>query len=128
MSSTPTEPRQGSYSSFKEQRASQVLLATATVKVTDSRGTQQPCRVLLDGGSQSSYITEDLAPLSANVFGLSRQRCFAGRCSFLCQVLQNASCISKPTDGKSLQPQSEASLSISQLWSRLCWTIRNMSR
>jgi len=31
------------------------------VKVTDSRGIQQPCRVLLDGGSQSSYITEDLA-------------------------------------------------------------------
>jgi hypothetical protein len=27
-----TEPKQGSYCSFKEQRASQVLLATATVK------------------------------------------------------------------------------------------------
>jgi len=60
-SSTPTEPRQGSYCSFKEQRAYQVLLATATVKFTDSRGTQQPCRVLLDGRSQSIYITEDLA-------------------------------------------------------------------
>ena len=56
-SSSPTEPRQGSYCSFKEQRASQVLLATATIKVTDSRGNQQPCRVLLDGGLQSSYIT-----------------------------------------------------------------------
>ena len=53
----PTEPKQGSYCSFKEQRASQVLLATATIKVTDSRGNQQPCRVLLDGGLQSSYIT-----------------------------------------------------------------------
>ena len=60
-SSSPTEPRQGSYCSFKEQRASQVLLATATIKVTDSWGTQQPCRVLLDGGSQSSYITEAFA-------------------------------------------------------------------
>jgi len=60
-SSSPTEPKQGSYCSFKEQRASQVLLATATIKVTDSRGTQQPCRVLLDGGSQSSYITEAFA-------------------------------------------------------------------
>jgi len=57
----PTEPRQGSYCSFTEQRASQVLLATATIKVTDSRGTQQPCRILLDGGSQSSYITEAFA-------------------------------------------------------------------
>ena len=60
-SSSPTEPRQGSYCSFKEQHASQVLLATATIKVTDSWGTQQPCRVLLDGGSQSSYITEAFA-------------------------------------------------------------------
>ena len=34
-SSSPTEPRQGSYCSFKEQRASQVVLATATFKVTD---------------------------------------------------------------------------------------------
>ena len=61
MSSSPTEPRQGSYCSFKEQRASQVLLATATIKVTDSRGTQEPYRVLLDRGSQSSYITEAFA-------------------------------------------------------------------
>ncbi|GFG40962.1 hypothetical protein Cfor_03120, partial [Coptotermes formosanus] len=59
--SSPTEPKQGSYCSFKGQRASQVLLPTATIKVTDSRGTQQPCRVLLDGGSKSNYITEALA-------------------------------------------------------------------
>ena len=57
-SSSPTEPRQGSYCSFKEQRASQVVLATATITVTDWWGTQQPCRGLLDGVSQSSYITE----------------------------------------------------------------------
>ena len=60
-SSTPEEPTQGSYCSFKQQRASQVLLAAATIKVTNSRGTQQPCRVLPDGRSQSSCITEDLA-------------------------------------------------------------------
>jgi hypothetical protein len=60
-SSSPAEPTQGSYCSFEEQRASQVLLATATIKVTNSRGTQQPCIVLLDEGSQSSCITEDLA-------------------------------------------------------------------
>ena len=34
-SSSPTEPRRGSYCSFKQQRASQVVLATATIKVTD---------------------------------------------------------------------------------------------
>jgi len=62
-SSSPTEPKQGSYCSFEEQRASQILLATATIKVTDSRGDQQPCRVLLDGGSQSSSITEAFAQL-----------------------------------------------------------------
>ena len=61
MSLPPTEPKQGSYCSFKEQRASQVLLAIATIKVMDSRGTSQPCRVLLDGGLQSSYVTEAFA-------------------------------------------------------------------
>ena len=60
-SSSPTEPKQGSYCSFTEQRAAQVLIVTATIKVTGSRGTQQPCRILLDGGSQSSYITEAFA-------------------------------------------------------------------
>jgi len=35
-----------------KKRSSQVLLAIATIKVTDSWGTQQPCRVLLDRGSQ----------------------------------------------------------------------------
>ena len=54
-SSSRMESIQGSYCSFKEQHASQVLLATATIKVTDSRGVQQHCRVLLDGGSQSNY-------------------------------------------------------------------------
>ena len=63
MSSSPTESNQGSYYSFKEQRTSQVLLATATIKVTDSRGVQQPCTVLLDVGSQSSYITEAFSQL-----------------------------------------------------------------
>jgi hypothetical protein len=46
-SSTPAEPTQRSYCSFKQQRASQVLLAATTIKVTNSRGTQQPCRGLL---------------------------------------------------------------------------------
>jgi len=39
-SSSSTESNQGSYCSFKEQCASQVLLATATVKVTDSQDVQ----------------------------------------------------------------------------------------
>ena len=60
-SSSPTEPKHGNYCSFKEQRASQVLLATATINITELRGTQQPSRILLEGGSQSSYITEAFA-------------------------------------------------------------------
>jgi len=46
MSLSPTEPKQGSYCSFTEQRAPQVFLAMAIIKVTDSRGIQKPCRVL----------------------------------------------------------------------------------
>jgi len=80
-SSSPTEPKQGSYCSFKEQRASQVLLATATIKVTDSRGTQQHSRVLLDRGSQSSYITETFA-----------QRLLKCRCNEMLITSINSTC------------------------------------
>ena len=36
----------------------QVLLATALVNVQDQSGKQQVCRVLIDGGSQATFITE----------------------------------------------------------------------
>ncbi|ODM97225.1 hypothetical protein Ocin01_09448, partial [Orchesella cincta] len=38
-----------------------VLLKTAIVNVTDSFGNLQPCRVLLDDGSEASFITETCA-------------------------------------------------------------------
>ena len=37
----------------------QVLLATAVVSVKDSTGAFQDCRILLDGGSEASFITEE---------------------------------------------------------------------
>ena len=36
----------------------QVLLATAVVEVKDASGSMQQCRVLLDSGSQASFVTE----------------------------------------------------------------------
>jgi hypothetical protein len=48
--SSPTEPQKGSYCTFKEQRASQVLLATATIKVTDSRVLNNLEEFYLTGG------------------------------------------------------------------------------
>jgi hypothetical protein len=59
--SYPAEPRLSSYCGLKEQSASQVSLVTPTIKFTGSLGTQQPCRILLYGGSQSIYINEELA-------------------------------------------------------------------
>ena len=53
---SPTETRQGSYCSFKEQRSSHVLLAMATIKVTDSWGIQQPCRILLGVGTHIVWL------------------------------------------------------------------------
>ncbi|KAJ8896568.1 hypothetical protein PR048_001912 [Dryococelus australis] len=37
----------------------QILLATALVKMRDKHGQLQVCRVLLDSGSQSHFITEE---------------------------------------------------------------------
>ncbi|KAJ8949756.1 hypothetical protein NQ318_005079 [Aromia moschata] len=37
-----------------------VLLSTAVVYVKDAKGTLQPARALLDSGSQSSFVTEEL--------------------------------------------------------------------
>ncbi|XP_025995820.2 uncharacterized protein LOC105202869 [Solenopsis invicta] len=48
----------------------QVLLATAVVKVTDSRGNEVLCRALLDSGAQSCFITSSCAKkLALEQFG-----------------------------------------------------------
>lgn len=46
----------------------QVILSTATVNILDKDGNYHKCKLLLDSGSQSNFITEDLA----NILGLSK--------------------------------------------------------
>ncbi|XP_011684756.1 PREDICTED: uncharacterized protein LOC105448094 [Wasmannia auropunctata] len=43
-----------------EKASSRVILATAQVYIRDRQGKRQTCRVLLNPGSQSHFITEDL--------------------------------------------------------------------
>lgn len=49
---------------------SEVLLGTAQIIILDKYNTPHNCRVLLDGGSQSNYITERLV----NILQLDKQR------------------------------------------------------
>lgn len=59
-----------------------VVLATAIISVRDSQGNQRDCRVLLDGGAQSHFITQDfcsqlglkLTPINQPVSGLGNQQ------------------------------------------------------
>ena len=39
----------------------EVLLGTAWIKILDKHKNEIPCRVLLDGGSQTQFITEKFA-------------------------------------------------------------------
>jgi hypothetical protein len=57
-SSQQQENVQTTYHTFKETPVTCVLLATAQIKVNDCKGKFQTCRVLLDCGSQSNFITE----------------------------------------------------------------------
>ena len=47
--------------SYHIRLPSQIYLATAIVDVVDSQGNYQPCRVMIDGGSQSCAITDSCA-------------------------------------------------------------------
>ncbi|XP_077275276.1 uncharacterized protein LOC143904452 [Temnothorax americanus] len=49
--------------------ASQVLLATASVRMLNNRGEPIKCRVLLDNGSQSNFVTEKLC----NILNLAKR-------------------------------------------------------
>lgn len=46
---------------LENQTSCQALLSTALVQVLDKHGSYHPCRVLLDSGSQSNFITEQFA-------------------------------------------------------------------
>jgi hypothetical protein len=54
-SQEPTE--ENSYVNFKVKPQNHVLLATAIVEFKDKSGNFIPCRCLLDGGSQTSFIS-----------------------------------------------------------------------
>ncbi|XP_017797012.1 PREDICTED: uncharacterized protein LOC108578234 [Habropoda laboriosa] len=54
-------PKPGTLMSLTTVGRSEVLLATARVKILDSHNREHECRVLLDAGSQSNFITEELA-------------------------------------------------------------------
>ncbi|CAI6363676.1 unnamed protein product [Macrosiphum euphorbiae] len=49
-----------------------VMLATAVVYINDAAGYPQPCRALLDSGSQVNFITD----ACAQFLGLSKTKCF----------------------------------------------------
>lgn len=52
--------RENTYCALKSRMQSQVLLSTAIILVADSNGYLQPCRALLDSGSQAHFCTENL--------------------------------------------------------------------
>ncbi|GJQ71791.1 hypothetical protein Trydic_g13554 [Trypoxylus dichotomus] len=66
-----TSPQPGTSSSIHSCNVNNsiVLLSTALINVKDKRERKRPCRVLLDGGSQSNLITQKMA----NYLGLQRK-------------------------------------------------------
>ncbi|CAK9805171.1 hypothetical protein ANTPLA_LOCUS4356 [Anthophora plagiata] len=63
-------PIQVNVSALHVSNGDETLLSTAVVHIYDNKGRSQPCRVLLDSGSQSHFITERLA----RKLGLPRQK------------------------------------------------------
>ncbi|KYM98425.1 hypothetical protein ALC62_10865 [Cyphomyrmex costatus] len=59
--------------------SSQVFLSTAVVNAHDNQGNKRACRILLDSGSQSNFITEDLVqrlgltvrPIDVSIVGVN---------------------------------------------------------
>ncbi|XP_043258040.1 uncharacterized protein LOC122400583 [Colletes gigas] len=69
-SARPTENEPSTSTNFETTKAaltvtcdSEVLLGTAQIKILDKFNREHKCRVLLDGGSQTHFITERLADL-----------------------------------------------------------------
>lgn len=52
---------EGPLTTLTSSLSSEVLLATARVKILDKHNNEHDCRILLDAGSQSNFITEQLA-------------------------------------------------------------------
>lgn len=59
--STPSGPSIVCSNISSQQINKEVILSTALVSVKDFRGEYHPCRVLLDSGSQSNFLSEQFA-------------------------------------------------------------------
>ncbi|XP_018311205.1 uncharacterized protein [Mycetomoellerius zeteki] len=57
---TPSSPTVSVAHALRSEIASRVLLSTAIINAKDCQGKQQTCRALLDSGSQSNFVTEEL--------------------------------------------------------------------
>ncbi|XP_045457859.1 uncharacterized protein LOC123668109 [Melitaea cinxia] len=69
--SSHTEASHSDRVNVSQQKAAEILLATALIKVTAADGTQHTMRALIDQGSQISLITEN----AAQRLRLPRRRC-----------------------------------------------------
>lgn len=58
-----TKQNQKSFHSWKNSGKKQVILSTAIVNVLDKYGNPHPCRVLLDNGSESSFMSQSMASI-----------------------------------------------------------------
>lgn len=78
--SNQSENKQG-FCAYNMEGIKHVFLSTAVVLVEDKRGMPQPCRVLLDNGAQSNFMTENFAQslrlkrnsVSVTVTGLNQE-------------------------------------------------------
>ncbi|XP_051167644.1 uncharacterized protein LOC127285590 [Leptopilina boulardi] len=57
----PSTSQSTQYQGFHAQITSQIVLGTAVVDISNSKGEFKPCRVLLDSGSQCNSISEKFA-------------------------------------------------------------------
>ncbi|XP_058810927.1 uncharacterized protein LOC131675801 [Topomyia yanbarensis] len=62
---TAEEERQSNFCTRPKNVGKQILLSTAVVLVRGKGGQQHPCRVLLDSGSHTSFVTEQFATFLA---------------------------------------------------------------
>lgn len=83
----PSASKESTSVTHHSHHVSQTLVSTALVDVSDSQGNLNVCRVLLDNGSQSNYITERFAlklnsqknPINVKVGGLGLSQTFISK-------------------------------------------------
>lgn len=116
----PTTSSNNAFSATSSIASDNILLSTALVQIKNSKGYFQTCRVLLDSGSQSNFITEDTCkrlglktfPVSISVSGIVqtpfqiKQRCNITVVSMHNSFKADISCLLLPTINKGLPFQS----------------------